>query len=86
MIEEALKKGSSLISGMAKVHPETRMQWYMLEALEFFLLLGGTTSVSSATGTEESDRIIRSWNIPDLFLCDFQSVHGRRGGRPSPTK
>ena len=36
MIGKALKKGSSLISGMAKVHPETRMQWYMLEMLEFF--------------------------------------------------
>jgi hypothetical protein len=30
-----------------------------------FLLLGGTTSVSSAAGAWVSDRIISSWSIPD---------------------
>ena len=34
MIGEVLKKGSLLIPGKAKVHPETRRQWYLLGAME----------------------------------------------------
>jgi hypothetical protein len=30
--------------------------------------LGGTTSVSSATDKEKSDRIISSWNVPDSYV------------------
>jgi hypothetical protein len=35
----------------------------MLGALDCFLPLGGTTSVSSATDAEASDRIISSWRL-----------------------
>ena len=33
-----------------------------------FLLVGGTTSVSSATDTEKSDRIISSWRLLDVHV------------------
>ena len=37
----------------------------MSGALNLFLLLGGTTSVSAAKDAKKSDNIIRFWNIPD---------------------
>ena len=35
VIREVLKKGTSSIRGKAKVHPETRRQWYLLWAVDF---------------------------------------------------
>ena len=40
----------------------------MLGALDLFLLLGGTTSVSSGTDACEPDRIISSWRLLDVHV------------------